>query len=692
MKRTIFLLLIGCVCLAEIPHLTNYQGKLTNPDGVAITGVHAVEFAIYDDETAGTLLWSETHPAVTISHGLFDVLLGSVTPIDLPFDEEYWIELTVDSELMTPRQLLTPVSYAFRSVYADTAEFAFTAIDSGSVILNQDTIAQEANYAISGIGESAIIHLNPMSPDTFTAEAGMMRTVYDGSVFRAYIHDGVCWRLWFPYIDTINCHGGPVSVSLDCGEDTTMCSGLTLSLNAVVSNGFSPLEFDWSIDGTGDWDDSEDCSFIVNDDTTVVTVSVRDLTGAVTSDSITVKGIFCCADCWVETTGVAISGTFERFGIKNDYGFVFGKEGFIIEFNSEGNVITANDFSSFGQSQSIIEGADGGYLSYSAGDYTYLYKVDSLWNFVFEKEYEFPPASDYSFGSTNNHFTKSTSGAYFLVSRIDSSFSMSVWKCLMKTNSSGNLILNKGIQLISEPGTAYSVSAITNTEDTGVLITGSVTSCDIEDPNDYSYIVCFDSLLGVEWTKKLTIPGWGFDLATAIRYSDGGYLITGIADSISEPADIILTRLTSTGDIIWSNRIEEWHSWGDYSLAQALDGGIFLSSRGRGGGGSVIMKFTNSGELQWSSKFSLTSELFSLRPLLDYGVIAVGGKTYDKLVIARFDSLGNNCLSDFINVEVEDVLINVSTISLEERVFTLIQEDGTFSVTDTNVLFYNACP
>ena len=81
MKKIVgILLIIAAVALfADIPQIMNYQGKLTNPDGVALEGIMTVTFTIYDAETGGTALWTETHPAVDVDKGLFDVQLGSIT-------------------------------------------------------------------------------------------------------------------------------------------------------------------------------------------------------------------------------------------------------------------------------------------------------------------------------------------------------------------------------------------------------------------------------------------------------------------------------------------------------------------------------------------------------------------------------------------------------------------------------------
>ena len=132
MKRLVLVIIIAIACFADIPGTLNYQGKLTDPDGVAISGDRAVEFRIYNVETGGTALWSESHPAVAISHGLFDVPLGTITPLNLPFDEPYWVEIVVEGETMAPRQALNTVPYAFRAGTSDSA------VSAGSV--NWDSI------------------------------------------------------------------------------------------------------------------------------------------------------------------------------------------------------------------------------------------------------------------------------------------------------------------------------------------------------------------------------------------------------------------------------------------------------------------------------------------------------------------------------------------------------------------------
>ena len=77
---------------ADIPHLINYQGKLTDSNGKPIEGTKSVTFRIYDAESGGSPLWTETQ-RVTPTKGIFNVLLGSTNSLNLPFDTDYWLEI-----------------------------------------------------------------------------------------------------------------------------------------------------------------------------------------------------------------------------------------------------------------------------------------------------------------------------------------------------------------------------------------------------------------------------------------------------------------------------------------------------------------------------------------------------------------------------------------------------------------------
>ncbi|NQT26289.1 hypothetical protein HQ585_13115 [candidate division KSB1 bacterium] len=127
-KRIINFVIAGFIAVivltvhgAGIPQLINYQGILLDTEGDPITGNRSIEFLLYDVETEGVAVWSETQD-VTIADGLFNVLLGSVTPIPYQvFDStEVYLALKVASdEEMAPRKQLVSVGYAFHANRAD---------------------------------------------------------------------------------------------------------------------------------------------------------------------------------------------------------------------------------------------------------------------------------------------------------------------------------------------------------------------------------------------------------------------------------------------------------------------------------------------------------------------------------------------------------------------------------------------
>jgi hypothetical protein len=109
---------------SDIPATIGYQGTLHGPSG-RLTGTYAMKFAIYAGQSAGEALWNETQ-SVSVTNGVFNVLLGSVNPIGsdvLTSGKFLGITVGTDSE-MTPRQPLASVPFAFRSEHANKADNA----------------------------------------------------------------------------------------------------------------------------------------------------------------------------------------------------------------------------------------------------------------------------------------------------------------------------------------------------------------------------------------------------------------------------------------------------------------------------------------------------------------------------------------------------------------------------------------
>jgi hypothetical protein len=127
---------------AQAPNLLNYQGKLTTTTGTAASGSFNMTFSIYSTATAATALWTETQN-VTVTNGIFNVLLGSATPFPSNLfagagERHLGIKIGTDPE-MAPRFRLTSVAFAIRANEADGV--------ADGTITNADV---STNAAISG--------------------------------------------------------------------------------------------------------------------------------------------------------------------------------------------------------------------------------------------------------------------------------------------------------------------------------------------------------------------------------------------------------------------------------------------------------------------------------------------------------------------------------------------------------------
>lgn len=123
MKRALFLFLmilfttsVTIASASGIPKTINYQGYLTDSNGQPFTGTKQVVFSLYDGDSGGTALWTETIAAVTVTNGRLSVVLGNITPIEPSiFKGDTYLGMKVGSDSiseMAPRQKLTSVPYA----------------------------------------------------------------------------------------------------------------------------------------------------------------------------------------------------------------------------------------------------------------------------------------------------------------------------------------------------------------------------------------------------------------------------------------------------------------------------------------------------------------------------------------------------------------------------------------------------
>src|SRR5450759_1931612 len=99
--RAIILLLVAVLCCgsvhAQVPQKLNYQGYLTNAGGTPVNATVWMDLKLYNVASGGSALYSETR-SVTVTNGVFNVVIGSVTPLALPFDVQYYLGVTAGAD------------------------------------------------------------------------------------------------------------------------------------------------------------------------------------------------------------------------------------------------------------------------------------------------------------------------------------------------------------------------------------------------------------------------------------------------------------------------------------------------------------------------------------------------------------------------------------------------------------------
>ncbi len=145
------------LAIADAPNLVNYQGILTDADGIPLNGTHDLAFRIYADSSQSAVtLWSERHTGVIIEDGLFNVILGSVVFLSdtLFANSERWMGITVDSDLeMYPRMRITSVPWALRALVADSAITTTAGSDGDWTISGNDIYSAVSGHV--GVGTSS---------------------------------------------------------------------------------------------------------------------------------------------------------------------------------------------------------------------------------------------------------------------------------------------------------------------------------------------------------------------------------------------------------------------------------------------------------------------------------------------------------------------------------------------------------
>jgi hypothetical protein len=166
----------------QVPFYLNYQGRLNDKDGNPIEGTYTMTFTLYADEVGAARVWAEMQD-VTVVKGMFHVLLGTLTPLDLAFDRPYWLGVKVGTDPeMRPLTRVVSVPYAFR------AQDAYTV--SGGIAASRQPEANKL-LALNANGQfpASVIPNNAVGTAKLQDQAVTTAKLADGAVDTAKLAD-----------------------------------------------------------------------------------------------------------------------------------------------------------------------------------------------------------------------------------------------------------------------------------------------------------------------------------------------------------------------------------------------------------------------------------------------------------------------------------------------------------------------
>lgn len=184
-RKTALIFLLSVLSFSvswAVPTLINYEGRLADPSGSALSGLYNMRFTITSDSAGSTAVWGpETHSGVSVEGGVFSVLLGQTIPFTTAevAGNDLYLKVEVASpptsttnyETLTPHSRIVSVAYALRAARADSLPADINIVTSGNVSaatfsgdgsgltgVPAATLPSDINISTTGVVTAAAFH------------------------------------------------------------------------------------------------------------------------------------------------------------------------------------------------------------------------------------------------------------------------------------------------------------------------------------------------------------------------------------------------------------------------------------------------------------------------------------------------------------------------------------------------------
>ena len=231
--------LVAGAAAAEAPTVIQVQGRLQNGGGAVTDGTYGATFSIWDSESGGKKLWSETFEALPVLGGLFSTLLGKTAALTADLfaaSPDRWLEVSVAGEPPLARTRFASVPYALHASGLQCSGcVAASQLDATVAAKFVDASGDTMSGDLDLGGHSLLnARLHPSATPPAACDNGASgRVYYSAGKGRLYVCDGTAWQRLSvcseacPAATAVACG---VAIASGCGD---ACPGKGTGINVI---------------------------------------------------------------------------------------------------------------------------------------------------------------------------------------------------------------------------------------------------------------------------------------------------------------------------------------------------------------------------------------------------------------------------------------------------------------------------